>query len=138
MVPGRSERDNDFPIRLQQSRHFFQDLIRVTEVFERINREDNIRLRIEVLHESTIGNTDCCLPRPRDHQVLFLNIQADYMFGAMPGHFYRFLPLAASEIEHHLASYLLPDCWTKENLQLVLTFVTRWSFDVMPFVPVQN
>jgi hypothetical protein len=73
-------------------------------------------LRIELLDESSIRDTGGSLVRPRGYQVFFLNVQTDYMLGAVPGHFERLTPVA--EIENRCVSNLIPDARTKQRFDL--------------------
>src|ERR1700730_3516559 len=108
MVPGRAERHDHLALATQQPRHFFQYGIWVPEMFERVNRENDVRLRIEPLNESAIRDTSGRLPRASGHQMLFLNVEADYFLSAMPGHFDSLKAGATAEIENGFASDLIP------------------------------
>jgi hypothetical protein len=52
--------------------------------------------------------------------MFILDIESNYLLGAMPGQLDRLTPRAASEVENNLVGNLIPDGWFKQASSLPL------------------
>src|SRR5437870_583694 len=113
--PWRTKGNPNAPPRAKQVCHCVQHLLRISEVFEGIDGDDQIGLRVRFFREdASVRYTSCLSSSPGRGEHRFADINANDSCGSALGHLDGVKAFPTAEVNDRFLPDRLPSIWAKD------------------------